>query len=217
MNLLLGVVSVVLTFSMVVAIEKLFKKEGLYVWISVATVIANIIVCKTINILGLSSALGNVMFASNFLAADILIENYSKEDSEKAIKIGLFSTVMFLVFTQLALLFEPSSEDMAQQAMQTLFAINLRTSIASIVLFFLSNKLNVWIFSKLKDKGGKMWVRNNVATIISNCLENYCFAFLAFIGVLDMPTIVSIATTGTIIEFLIALVDTPFLYFAKRK
>ena len=53
MNILLGFLSIIITFSLVVIIERLFKKEGLFVWISVITVIANILVCKSIEILGI--------------------------------------------------------------------------------------------------------------------------------------------------------------------
>ena len=88
MNIILGVISIILTFSSVVLMEKIFKKEGLYVWISIATILANIIVCKTVTVLGLTSSLGNIMFASNFLATDILSEKYGKEDTKKAIKIA---------------------------------------------------------------------------------------------------------------------------------
>ena len=50
MNIILGIFSIVITFSLTVLAEKLFKKEGLYVWISIAVIIANIIICKNIDI-----------------------------------------------------------------------------------------------------------------------------------------------------------------------
>ena len=101
--------------------------------------------------------------------------------------------------------------------MKTLFSINLRTSIASIGMFFIANMLDIYIYNKLKQKiPEKLWLRNNVATITSNCLENYLFNTLAFIGIFNIPTIISIATTTTIIEIIIAICDTPFLYLSKK-
>ena len=76
MNLGLALIGLVLCFLTIVFIEKFLGKEGLYVWISIATIIANIIVCKTIQIAGLTTSLGNIMFASNYLATDILSEKY---------------------------------------------------------------------------------------------------------------------------------------------
>ena len=100
--------------------------------------------------------------------------------------------------------------------MKTLFAINLRTSIASMGMFFIANMLDIYIYNKLKEKlPKKLWLRNNVATITCNCIENYFFNTLAFIGIFSLPVIISIATTTTIIEIVIAVCDTPFLYLSK--
>ena len=85
MNIVLGIISIILCFGTIVILDKFFKKEGLYIWISIATIIANILVCKTINILGFTSSLGNIMFASVFLATDIMTEKYGGEHSKKAI------------------------------------------------------------------------------------------------------------------------------------
>lgn len=217
MNIILGIVSIILCFTTVVLMEKIFKKEGLFIWISIATIIANIMVCKTINIFGLTSSLGNIMFASNFLATDILTEKYGAKYAKKAINYALASIIIFIVTTQISLLFVPDVTDVAQESMKNLFTLSLRTSIASISLFYISNKLDIYLYSKIKDKyPNKLWLRNNTATMISNCLENYFFATLAFIGVFDIGTILSIATIGSIIEIVIAVLDTPFLYISKK-
>ncbi len=217
MNIALGFVNILVTFSLVVLIEKLFKKEGLIVWVSIAAIIANLTVCKMIDVFNFTTSLGNVIFASTFLATDILSEKYSAKDAKKAVYLSIFSSITFIIISQLTLLFIPSSEDVVQEAMKTLFAINLRVSIASMGMFFIANMLDIYIYNKLKEKiPGKLWLRNNVATISCNCIENYFFNTLAFIGIFSIPTIISIATTTTIIEIVIALCDTPFIYLSKK-
>lgn len=216
MNILLGFVNILVTFSLVVLIEKLFKKEGLYVWVSIATILANLTVCKMIDVFNFTTSLGNVIFASTFLATDIISEKYSAKEARKAVYLSMFAGITFIIITQLTLLFTPSSEDVVQGAMKTLFAINLRTSIASMGMFFIANMLDIYIYNKLKEKlPKKLWLRNNVATITCNCIENYFFNTLAFIGIFSLPVIISIATTTTIIEIVIAVCDTPFLYLSK--
>ena len=217
MNITLGIISIILCFTTVILMEKIFEKEGLFIWISIATIISNIIVCKTINILGVTSSLGNIMFASIFLATDILTEKYGEIYAKKTINYALASIIIFIAVTQITLLYIPDATDVAQEIMKNLFSLSLRTSIASISLFYISNKLDIYLYSKIKNKyPNKLWLRNNVATIISNCLENYFFAFLAFVGIYDIGTIISIATIGSIIEIIIAVLDTPFLYISKK-
>ena len=216
MNIALGFVNILVTFSLVVLIEKLFKKKGLYVWVSIATILANLTVCKMIDVFNFTTSLGNVIFASTFLATDIISEKYSAKEARKAVYLSIFAGITFIIITQLTLLFTPSSEDVVQGAMKTLFAINLRTSIASMGMFFIANMLDIYIYNKLKEKlPKKLWLRNNVATITCNCIENYFFNTLAFIGIFSLPVIISIATTTTVIEIVIAVCDTPFLYLSK--
>lgn len=217
MNLLLGIVSLLLTFSLLIIVEKIFKKEGLFVWISIATIIANILVCKSIELFSFTTNLGNILFASSFLATDIMSEKYGAKESRKAIILGVVSQVIFVIMTQIGLLYVPAAEDLAQESMKGLFSINLRVSIASIVMYFVSNMADIYIFEKIKEKvPGKLWLRNNVSTMICNSLENYFFSFLAFAGLMDIPTILSIATLASILEIVIAVCDTPFLYLSKK-
>lgn len=217
MNIILGIVDILVIFSLVVIIEKLFKKEGLFVWISIALILANLVVGKAIDILGFTTTLGNTLFASVFLATDIMSEKYSKEDAKKSIYMSVFCSLSFILITQLVLAFEPNKTDIMNNSMKTLFGISIRTTAASLLMFFISNIFDIHLYNKLKEKyPNKLWFRNNVATIISNCTENFFFVMLAFIGIYDISVIISIAITKTIIEIIIALCDTPFLYLSKK-
>ncbi len=217
MNILLGFINIIVTFTLVVLIEKFFKKEGLYVWLSIATILANLTVCKMIDVFSFTTSLGNVLFASTFLATDIMSEKYSKQDAKKGVYLSIFSGITFIIITQLTLLFIPSSDDVVNESMKKLFSISIRTISASMLMFFISNMLDIHIYNKLKEKyPNKLWFRNNLSTILCNCIENYFFNTLAFLGIFSIPVIFSIATTTTIIEIVIALCDTPFLYISKK-
>ena len=90
------------------------------------------------------------MFASNFLATDILSEKYLKDYAYKAVIIGLVMNLLFTFFMQIALLYIPSSTDISNESMKILFNLNLRVSLSSSLLYFLSNYLDIYLFNKLK-------------------------------------------------------------------
>ena len=213
MNLLLSIISNILVYGLVVLLEKYFKKEGLFVWISIAIIIANILVCKNIDIFGVTTTLGNIMFSSVFLASDSLNLKYSKNESYKAISLGLIMNIIFTITFQIAIKFIPSNSDIINETMKKLFAINLKTSLASTTMFFLSSLLDIYLFSKLKDKN--LFLRSNISTIIANCLENYFFVFFAFLGIYSFNNILIIATTTSIIEIILSLCSSPFIYLIK--
>lgn len=218
MNTIILFGEVILIFSALMLCYKLFGKTGAMAWVGMATILANVITAKNADIFGLSTAIGTVMFASTFLATDILTEYHSLKDAKKAVYVGLFSDVLLIASTQIALLYKPSAFDYADGAMQTLFALNMRISIASMVMYFVSNFADVYLFEKLKEKsGGKwLWLRNNVSTILCNCLENFGFIGLAFAGIYDAKTIFTIALSTSIVEAIVAVCDTPFIYIAGR-
>lgn len=219
MNNVLIFIEILFVFGTVTACNKLFGKQGVIAWVPIATVLANIITAKNANIFGLSTAIGTVMFASTFLATDILSECYSKKDAKQAVYLGLFSNIVLIGSTQIALLYEPSAFDYANGAMRTLFSLNLRISVASAIMYVIANLADIYLFNKLRDMtGGKLlWFRNNVSTILCNCLENFGFIGLAFWGIYDVNTIFTIAVSTSIVEFIVALLDTPFLYLAVRR
>ena len=68
-NEIFGVATFLVTFILMVIMFRCFGKQGLIV--AIGTIIANIQVIKTVHIFGISATLGNVMFASIYLATDI--------------------------------------------------------------------------------------------------------------------------------------------------
>ena len=75
-NEIFGVATFLVTFILMVIMFRCFGKQGLLLG-SNWYIIANIQVIKTVHIFGISATLGNVMFASIYLATDILNDIWS--------------------------------------------------------------------------------------------------------------------------------------------
>lgn len=217
-NEIILIMEIVIIFSLLLAAKKLFGKTGVMAWVCIASVLANLITAKNAEIFSLSTAIGSVMFASTFLATDILTECYSAKDARKAVFMGLCSTLVFVISSQIALLYKPSGIDYADGSMQTLFGLNLRISISSMVMYVIANLADVYLFEKIRKKtdGRMLWLRNNVATIVCNCMENFFFIALAFGGIYDLSTIITIALSTSVIETIVGICDTPFIYAARK-
>lgn len=217
-NVVLLFVEIIATFGAVVLFNRFFGKAGLLAWVPIASILANIMTAKTISIFGLSSTMGTVLFASTFLATDILTENYDFKEARKAVFLGMSGVLFYIISSQIAIRYIPSAFDYAHDSMVTIFSLSLRISVASIVMYVISNIADVYLYNKLraKMKGKYMWVRNNVSTILCNCLENFFFMFLAFIGTFDFTTVVIMAVSTSVIEIIAGVCDTPFLYLATK-
>lgn len=218
MNVLLLFVEILVTFGCVVLANKFFGKYGLLAWVPIASILANIMTAKTVDMLGLSSTMGTVLFASTFLATDILTENYDFKFARKAVFMGMFGTLFYIVSSQIAIRYIPSVFDYAHDSMVTIFSLSFRISVSSIIMYFIANMADVYIYDKLRKKmcGNYMWLRNNVSTILCNCLENFFFMLMAFIGTFDLQTVVIMALSTSVIEIIAGICDTPFLYLATK-
>lgn len=218
MNELFLVVKMLFAFTAILIALRFFGKAGLFAWVAVASILANIIVAKNIVVFGIDATMGNAMFASTFLATDILSEKYGEKDARKGVYIGLFSVLIYLAITQFCLWFMPSDMDMVHESMVGLFTLAPRICIASVSMYFLANLLDVVLYNALRKRcgNGKLWLRNNVCTIACNGLENFGFVVLAFAGVYPVEELLIIAVSTSIIEAAIAACDTPFLYIARR-
>lgn len=208
----------VVAFGLLVLAKKFFGKAGVFAWIAIATVFANIFEAKNIELFGLNLAAGHVMFGSVFLATDILSECYGKKEAKKGVWIGLGADIALILCALICRLYVPSALDTADPAIQRLFTMSLRITAASAVMFFISNYADVWLFAKIKEKtkGKYLWLRNNVATIICNCLENFLFYLLAFLGTFSIGQIIAMGLATCLLEIVIGLCDTPFLYLARK-
>lgn len=82
----------------------------------------------------------------------------------------------------------------------------------SIEQFGFNDPIGIWSDENLIVEGhGRLLAAN----IICNCLENFGFIALAFGGIYDVKTVLTIALSTSVIETIVALLDTPFLYIAR--
>lgn len=220
--LLLG--SLILIFGSVLLGYRFFGKTGLYCISAIATILANIEVLILINAFGMEQTLGNVLFAATFLVTDILSECEGKKAANKAVWIGMFTSLFFLLLSQSWLQYIPSENDFIMGSIKDVFSNTPRMLIASFIVYAVSQMLDVWLYHKwwaftekrYGDKRKFLWLRNNGSTLISQFLNTLLFTIFAFAGTYDVKTLVSIFASSYVIYIVTSLLDTPIVYLARR-
>jgi uncharacterized integral membrane protein (TIGR00697 family) len=225
-NELLWVVLLLVIFFGIILAYRLFGKVGLFSWTAMAMIIANIQVMKTISIFGLVTALGNIIYGTTFLVTDILCENYSKKDANTAVWIGFLILIATTVLMQISLMFVPDASDTLSPALQQIFSLLPRITIASLTAYVISQLHDVWAFMFWKRlcRGKYLWLRNNLSTITSQLIDNTIFTYIAFVGffglfgwkqVFSWDIIFQIFIVSYIMKFIVAACDTPFVYWSR--
>ena len=224
MNELLLICSVIFIYGTVLATYRFFGKNGLFCLSVVATVLANIEVAILVVAFGVEQTLGNVLFASTFLITDILSECESKKDANKAVLISTCASVFFLIISRSWLWYEPSSNDLIHSGITQVFSYTPRVIIASLSVYVISQFFDVWLYHKwwnftekhFGDKRKYLWLRNNGSTMISQLINTILFTTFAFWGTFDVHTFISICISTYVIYFVLSLLDTPIIYFARK-
>lgn len=216
-NELLWIALLLVNFALILIAYRFWGTTGLFVWIALAGITANIQVTKTIILFGMTATLGNIVYAGSFLATDILSEKYGKKDATRGVWIGFFAVVAFTILMQIALVFSPAPFDEMHDSLAQVFGIMPRIVIASLLAYLVSQKHDVWAFSFWKERfPGPLWLRNNLSTIVSQLIDSVLFTLVAFVGVFPAGVLVEIVVTTYILKAIVALLDTPFLYIATR-
>jgi len=205
-------------FTAILTAYRFFGKLGLYIWIPIATILANIQVLKMVDLLSIGVTLGNITYASSFLVTDILSENYGKKSANKAVYIGFFSLTATVIIMNLALMFKPNEFDFIQESLKNIFSLLPRIALASLIAYGISQLHDVWAYNFWKNllPGMKfLWLRNNASTMVSQLLDTVIFSFIAFWGLLSNNEFTQILITTYLVKLIVAAIDTPFLYFAR--
>lgn len=222
-NELLLIGSLVVIFSSALVAYYIFGKAGLYAVTAIATVTANIECLILVNAFGMEQTLGNVFFAVTFLVTDILSENEGKKEANKAVGIGIFTSVFFILISQSWMLYTPSESDWVMPSIEGVFSNTPRMMISSLVVYAISQIVDVQLYHawwKLTEKhfGDKkrfLWLRNNGSTLISQVLNTSLFTLFAFFGTYDVPTLLSIMLSSYVIFVVTSLCDTPAIYLSR--
>lgn len=222
-NELLLLISVLVIYGSVLVAYRLFGKIGMYVMTVIATILANIEVLILIDGFGMEQTLGNVMFASTYLVTDILSENEGKQTATKAVWLGVFTSVLMMTFTQFWLLYTPSANDWAHEHISAIFSTTPRLIAASFLGYVVSQIFDVWLYDvwwkftakKTGDSKRFLWLRNNGSTLISQIVNTVIFTSVAFLGMYETKTFISIMISSYIIYIFTSLLDTPVVYIAR--
>lgn len=216
-NNIAWIILLLVNYALIMLAFRLFRKHGLFAWITLAAILANIQVVKTVELLGFVTTLGNIMYGTSFLATDILSECYGKDDAKKGVRIGIFSIISTTLIMQVCLMFVGHESDTTSAALHQIFSLLPRITIASIFAYFVSQNLDVWLYAYLKSRfPQRLWLRNNLSTMSSQFIDTVIFTLMAFWGVFSTDIILQIFATTYIMKWIVAILDTPVIYWARN-
>ena len=217
---------VLLDLGFTVLLFRLFGKTGLYAVIVLNVMLCNIQGPKLTQVFGLTTSLGVILYSGIYFATDLLGERYSRREAGRAVLIGFAANVFMVLTMSLSLLFHPTAEGGkatqlatgAHDALTFLFGFTPRFVFGSMLAYLVSQTHDVWFFHMMKKltRGRHLWLRNCLSTMVSQVIDTLIYCLVVWWAVLDLPTAIRLAAVKYVFKFIIALLDTPFIYWARR-
>lgn len=231
---LLSLILIAVSYSGVLIFMRYFGLSGVAAFFVLAVIGANIQVLKVVkfSVFDHPVALGTELFASSYLAIDIVTENYGKEQARKIIWIGFACQILFTALMLITLGYASplvgSAEDLArigavESALNTILQPQAGLLAAGLFSYLLSQHLDVSIFVWLRrETGGRfLWLRNGASNIVAALVDTIVFSFLAWRVFAPEPVpldaLLYTYILGTFcIRVFVSLLDTPFMYLSRR-
>jgi len=190
----------------------LYYLNGLFVGF---LILANVLAVKVFSIgewMVLPAAAILIIFTYPLI--DVICEVYGKEAGGRTVRTGLIAQVFAVFFIAIAIELPPAQAFVHQQEFETILGGSMRVIIASLVAYSISVNLDVMIFSKFKEKhgDGKLWLRNNASTMLSQLIDTALFITIAFFGIMPFKVLLTLFVTQYIFKFLASIVATPIVY-----
>ena len=189
-------------------------------------------------------AIGVLPYPITFLCTDLISELYGRKRANWVVWMGLGLNFWVLFFIWLAGVLDPPNEIIkgmplykiendnvlihSQYAFYHIRKLSMGATLASMIAYLTAQFVDVHIFHYLKEKTGekKLWLRNNVSTIISQLIDSSAVILITHYLVDGLPkssggelthSLFYFIISGYLFKLIIALLDTiPFYYLTKK-
>lgn len=201
---------------LLVAIAGKLGKDYLYASVIANLLFTNIVSSKFVYVFGFTTTIGNATYAGIFLATDLLCEHYGKKEARRILLIGFFSLIWIILLGPMVSMF-PYPEYVTEQskALATIFSFGSIISIASLMAYLVSTRIDIEIYAYLKSKWpskSALIIRNNISTFFGQLIDQAIFVTLAFSFTYEADVLWELFLSGVIIKLFAALIDTPFIW-----
>ncbi|ACM23962.1 queuosine precursor transporter [Thermotoga neapolitana] len=195
--------------------ERLILLTGIFVS---ALTISNVIAGKLVNIGPFLVPVAVLCYPITFAVTDIVSEVYGKRTAQKVVWTGFFTSLILVIYSQIAALYPPASIFEGNEAFMKVFGATPRIVLASILAYVLSQSHDVWAFHFWKriTGGSHLWLRNNLSTMVSQFIDTLVFITVAFAGTVPGTALSQMVFSQYAVKLIIAAIDTPFVYLGVK-
>lgn len=206
------------------AIAEAIRLQPSHLWFLTLTyvmviVLANWFDPRLIDLFGLVTDAGTLIFPFTFLLSDLITEVYGYKYARRAIWCGFLFNALFIIYGQIIIHIPAPNYSTQNDMFDALIATNIRIIVASAISYLISEPLNSLVMAKLKIKmhGRYLGIRFIMSTLIAAGVDSLFFGFIAFYGTMKDKHLISLIFTMWFIKIAIEILGLPIsIRYAKK-
>jgi len=192
-----------------------FKYLGFITAAIVATlIISNISATKFIQIAGIDTDGGTLLFPLAYIFGDILTEVYGYRASRRVIYTAFFWLFVAAITFQLVVIAPAAPYYENQAAFEAILGQTPRIVLGSLLGYFTGEFVNSYILAKMKiwTSGRQLWSRTIGSTVVGQAADTAVFLLVAFAGTIANPNLLQLFIDGYLLKVAIEIILTPATY-----
>lgn len=162
-------------------------------------------------------SVGILPYPITFLITDIISEIYGKKKANQVVIAGIFASVFSMGIILIANYTTSTDNSPVNNVLfSKVFGLSPIAVLASMLAYLFAQFIDIRIFHfwKRKTKGKHLWLRNNFSTFSSQFIDTFTvITLLCSFQVIPWHLFSILLISGFLFKILIALFDTPIIYF----
>jgi queuosine precursor transporter len=162
-------------------------------------------------------SVGILPYPITFLITDIISEIYGRKKANQVVVAGIFASIFSMGIILIANYTSAIDNSPVNNELFTkVFGLSPIAVFASMLAYLFAQFIDIRIFHfwKRKTQGKHLWLRNNFSTFSSQFIDTLTVVtLLCVFQILPWSLFNTLLISGFLFKILIALLDTPILYF----
>ncbi len=190
----------------------------------VCLIVSNLIEIKTVDLGWFTITAGVIVFPVSYIINDCVVEVYGFRKARLMIWTGFAMSVLVALFLQLAIALPGGAEWEGQTAMETVYGSVPRIMAASFAAFICGSMVNAYVMSRMKAAAGASMhtrrsfsIRAVVSTLWGEGVDSLVFFPIAFGGVLEWSTVVSLIVSQALLKTVYEMLVLPVTIVIVRR
>ena len=217
MNYILIIIEVFLSYLTLLLFHKKFKLDGIYYYIVMATILSNIMLLNTIDILTYPISVGFGITSSIVIATIILTHKRGPSELSKLIITIIISSIISYSYLTLSSYMGISDTNKYTNiSYSIIFKNNIRIYLANTISLILSIYLSTKLYHTMKQIKNKIWISNIFTTVIVEFIESIIFCVIAYAFSLKVIDLIMVIVIRYVIRALMECLGTTVIYIDDK-